>query len=82
MPKQFDVILCDNMFGGILSEEAVMLTGCLGMLYSVSPADGICRVNGSFDGSAPDIAQTLKRAPCMSALFSVEWFLNFISELR
>ncbi len=37
-PKQFDVILCGNMFGDILSDEASMLTGSLGMLPSASPA--------------------------------------------
>src|SRR5512143_1961548 len=39
-PKQFDVILCENMFGDILSDEAAMLTGSLGMLPSASLAEG------------------------------------------
>jgi 3-isopropylmalate dehydrogenase len=55
-PRHFDVILADNMFGDILSDEAAMLTGSLGMLPSASlGADG----PGLFEpvhGSAPDIA--------------------------
>ena len=54
-PKQFDVILTTNMFGDILSDEASMLTGSLGMLPSASLGEG----PGLFEpvhGSAPDIA--------------------------
>jgi 3-isopropylmalate dehydrogenase len=54
-PKQFDVILTTNMFGDILSDEASMLTGSIGMLPSASVGDG----GGMFEpihGSAPDIA--------------------------
>lgn len=55
-PKQFDTILCGNIFGDILSDEASMLVGSLGMLPSASlPSDG----PGVFEpchGSAPDIA--------------------------
>ena len=56
-PTDFDVILTENMFGDILSDEAAMLTGSIGMLpsASVGPADG----PGLFEpvhGSAPDIA--------------------------
>ena len=54
-PKQFDVILTGNMFGDILSDEASMLTGSLGMLPSASLGDG----SGLYEpvhGSAPDIA--------------------------
>lgn len=55
-PKQFDVILCDNMFGDILSDEAAMLTGSLGMLPSASLADGSFGLYEPSGGSAPDIA--------------------------
>ncbi len=55
-PKQFDVILCDNMFGDILSDEAAMLTGSLGMLPSASLADGSFGLYEPAGGSAPDIA--------------------------
>ncbi len=61
-PKQFDVIVCDNLFGDILSDVASMLTGSLGMLPSASlgnpdPATG--RAKSMYEpvhGSAPDIA--------------------------
>lgn len=54
-PKQFDVLLCNNMFGDILSDEAAMLTGSIGMLPSASVGAKV----GLFEpihGSAPDIA--------------------------
>ncbi|MFW5828097.1 MAG: 3-isopropylmalate dehydrogenase [Alkalispirochaeta sp.] len=55
-PRQFDVILAGNMFGDILSDEAAMLTGSLGMLPSASlAADGFGLYEPS-GGSAPDIA--------------------------
>jgi 3-isopropylmalate dehydrogenase len=58
-PAEFDVILTENMFGDILSDEAAMLTGSLGMLPSASLGDG--SGPGLFEpvhGSAPDIAGT------------------------
>ncbi|HLI10442.1 MAG TPA: 3-isopropylmalate dehydrogenase [Alphaproteobacteria bacterium] len=60
-PKQFDVIVTTNMFGDILSDEASMLTGSLGMLPSASlgAADGSGRRRALYEpvhGSAPDIA--------------------------
>jgi 3-isopropylmalate dehydrogenase len=60
-PKQFDVIVTDNLFGDILSETAAMLTGSLGMLPSASlgAPDKTGRpkaLNESVQGSAPDIA--------------------------
>ncbi len=55
-PKQFDVILCENMFGDILSDEAAMLTGSLGMLPSASLAEGTFGLYEPSGGSAPDIA--------------------------
>jgi 3-isopropylmalate dehydrogenase len=55
-PKQFDVILCENMFGDILSDEAAMLTGSLGMLPSSSLAEGSFGMYEPSGGSAPDIA--------------------------
>jgi 3-isopropylmalate dehydrogenase len=61
MPKQFDVIVTDNLFGDILSDEAAMLTGSLGMLPSASL--GALDESGHrlalyepVHGSAPDIA--------------------------
>jgi 3-isopropylmalate dehydrogenase len=55
-PKQFDVILADNMFGDILSDEAAMLTGSLGMLPSASLSTGTFGLFEPSGGSAPDIA--------------------------
>ncbi len=56
-PRQFDVILTENMFGDILSDEAAMLTGSIGMLPSASlGADGSPGVFEPVHGSAPDIA--------------------------
>jgi 3-isopropylmalate dehydrogenase len=55
-PRQFDVVLCDNMFGDILSDEASMITGSLGMLPSASLSDGTFGLYEPAGGSAPDIA--------------------------
>ena len=55
-PGQFDVILTSNMFGDILSDEASMITGSLGMLPSASLADGSFGLFEPSHGSAPDIA--------------------------
>lgn len=55
-PRQFDVMLCDNMFGDILSDEASMITGSLGMLPSASLSDGTFGLYEPSGGSAPDIA--------------------------
>ena len=55
-PKQFDVMLCGNMFGDIISDEAAMLTGSLGMLPSASIAEGSFGMYEPSGGSAPDIA--------------------------
>jgi 3-isopropylmalate dehydrogenase len=55
-PKQFDVMLCGNMFGDIISDEAAMLTGSLGMLPSASLAEGTFGMFEPSGGSAPDIA--------------------------
>lgn len=55
-PKQFDVILCGNMFGDILSDEGAMITGSLGMLPSASLADGDFGLFEPSGGTAPDIA--------------------------
>jgi 3-isopropylmalate dehydrogenase len=55
-PAAFDVILTENMFGDILSDESAMLTGSLGMLPSASLGDGGPGVFEPVHGSAPDIA--------------------------
>ena len=58
-PRRFDTILTENMFGDILSDEAAMLTGSIGMLPSASLGDPGAGTPGVFEpvhGSAPDIA--------------------------
>ncbi|HUX11542.1 MAG TPA: 3-isopropylmalate dehydrogenase [Spirochaetia bacterium] len=55
-PNQFDVLLCPNMFGDILSDEAAMITGSLGMLPSASIGSGTFGLYEPAGGSAPDIA--------------------------
>ena len=57
-PRHFEVILTENMFGDILSDEAAMLTGSIGMLPSASLGGGGPGVFEPVHGSAPDIAGT------------------------
>lgn len=73
-PGQFDVILTENMFGDILSDEAAMLTGSIGMLPSASTGER----GGLFEpvhGSAPDIAGKGIANPC-AAILSVALMLR------
>ena len=65
-PAQFDVILTENMFGDILTDEASMLTGSLGMLPSASVGAGERGVYEPIHGSAPDIAGRGIANPCGS----------------
>jgi 3-isopropylmalate dehydrogenase len=68
-PKQFDVILTDNLFGDILSDEAGMLTGSLGMLPSAAIGDpGTPGLYEPIHGSAPDIAGRGVANPCAAVL--------------
>ncbi len=55
-PAQFDVIVTENMFGDILSDEASMITGSIGMIPSASLGDGTRGLYEPIHGSAPDIA--------------------------
>ena len=55
-PEQFDVIVTGNMFGDILSDEAAMITGSIGMLPSASLGEGTLGLYEPVHGSAPDIA--------------------------
>jgi 3-isopropylmalate dehydrogenase len=55
-PHQFDVLLCGNMFGDILSDECAMLTGSMGLLPSASLAEGTFGLYEPAGGTAPDIA--------------------------
>jgi 3-isopropylmalate dehydrogenase len=69
-PRQFDVILTSNMFGDILSDEASMLTGSLGMLPSASLGSSTLGLFEPIHGSAPDIAGQNKANPIASILSS------------
>ena len=55
-PQQFDVMLCENLFGDIISDEAAATVGSLGLLPSASLADGSFGLYEPSGGSAPDIA--------------------------
>ncbi|MFQ5923984.1 MAG: 3-isopropylmalate dehydrogenase, partial [Anaerolineales bacterium] len=55
-PRQFDVLVTENMFGDILSDEASVLVGSLGMLPSASIGDGTLGIYEPIHGTAPDIA--------------------------
>lgn len=73
-PQQYDVVVTENMFGDILSDEASMLTGSLGMLASASLGDGVGLYEPSH-GSAPDIAGQGVANP-LAMLLSVELMLR------
>ena len=55
-PAQFDVVVTENMFGDILSDEASMITGSIGMIPSSSLGSSTCGLYEPIHGSAPDIA--------------------------
>jgi 3-isopropylmalate dehydrogenase len=73
-PKQFDVIVTTNMFGDILSDEAAMLTGSIGMLPSAS-VGGKVGMYEPVHGSAPDIAGQDKANP-LATILSVAMMLR------
>ncbi|MBD1381170.1 3-isopropylmalate dehydrogenase [Metabacillus arenae] len=74
-PKQFDVIVTENMFGDILSDEASMLTGSLGMLPSASLSESSLHLYEPVHGSAPDIAGLNKANP-VAMMLSVAMMLR------
>ena len=75
-PKQFDVIVTGNIFGDILSDEASMITGSIGMLPSASLAEGAFGMYEPVHGSAPDIAGKGKANP-MAAVLSAGMMLKY-----
>jgi 3-isopropylmalate dehydrogenase len=75
-PKQFDVIVTGNMFGDILSDEASMLTGSIGMLPSASLNAKGFGMYEPIHGSAPDIAGQGKANP-LATILSVAMMLRF-----
>jgi 3-isopropylmalate dehydrogenase len=74
-PADFDVIVTENMFGDILTDEASMLTGSLGMLPSASLGDSTSGLYEPIHGSAPDIAGQGIANPC-AAIASVAMLLR------
>ena len=75
-PKQFDVLVTSNLFGDILSDEASMITGSIGMLPSASLAEGAFGMYEPVHGSAPDIAGTGKANP-IAAILSAGMLLRY-----
>ena len=67
-PGQFDVLVTENMFGDILSDEASMVTGSIGLLPSASIGDGAPGLYEPIHGSAPDIAGQDKANPIATIL--------------
>lgn len=75
-PAQFDVIVTSNMFGDILSDEASMISGSIGMLASASLGDGTCGLYEPIHGSAPDIAGKNLANP-LATILSVAMMLRY-----
>lgn len=67
-PGQFDVLVTENLFGDILSDEASMITGSLGMIPSASLGEGTLGLYEPIHGSAPDIAGQNKANPIATIL--------------
>ena len=80
-PKQFDVILTENMFGDILSDEASMVTGSIGMLASASLGDTKLGLYEPSHGSAPDIAGENKANP-IATILSAAMMLRYSFDLE
>ncbi len=83
-PRQFDVIVTENLFGDILTDEASMLTGSIGMLPSASLGGAVGLYEPSH-GSAPDIAGQKKANPLatiLSAAMMLEYSFNLVEEAR
>ena len=79
-PAQFDVILTENMFGDILSDEASMVTGSIGMLSSASLNDSKFGLYEPSHGAAPDIAGQDKANP-IATILSAAMMLRFTFDL-
>jgi 3-isopropylmalate dehydrogenase len=84
-PASFDVIVADNMFGDILSDEASVLAGSLGMLPSASLGSGTFGLYEPVHGSAPDIAGQNKANPIgmfLSVAMLLRYSLNLETEAK
>ncbi len=80
-PRQFDVIVTENMFGDILSDEASMITGSIGMLPSASLRTGNFGMYEPIHGSAPDIAGQDKANP-IATILSTAMMLRYTFALE
>lgn len=80
-PKQFDVIVTENMFGDILSDEAAVLTGSLGMIASASLSEDGPSLYEPIHGSAPDIAGQNIANP-LATILSVSMMLRLSFQLE
>ncbi|MDO4731392.1 MAG: 3-isopropylmalate dehydrogenase [Clostridia bacterium] len=84
-PSQFDVIVTENMFGDILSDEASMITGSIGMIPSSSLGLTTCGLYEPIHGSAPDIAGKDKANPIgtiLSAAMMLKYSFNMEEESK
>lgn len=79
-PSQFDVIVTENMFGDIISDEASMITGSIGMIPSSSLGDGTRGLYEPIHGSAPDIAGQDKVNP-IACILSAAMMLRYSFDL-
>ncbi|MBP3702048.1 MAG: 3-isopropylmalate dehydrogenase, partial [Lachnospiraceae bacterium] len=82
-PSQFDVIVTENLFGDILSDEASMITGSIGMIPSSSLGETSCGLYEPIHGSAPDIAGQNKANPIgtiLSAAMMCRYSFNMPAE--
>ncbi|MBO5341021.1 MAG: 3-isopropylmalate dehydrogenase [Oscillospiraceae bacterium] len=79
-PGQFDVVVTENMFGDILSDEASMITGSIGLLPSASIGDTAPGLYEPIHGSAPDIAGQNKANP-IAAILSAAMMLRYSFKL-
>ncbi|MDF2614808.1 MAG: leuB [Clostridia bacterium] len=80
-PKQFDVIVTSNIFGDILSDEASIITGSIGMLASASLGEGTLGLYEPSHGSAPDIAGQNKANP-IATILSAAMMLRYSLSLE
>lgn len=79
-PSQFDVVVTENMFGDILSDEASMITGSIGMIPSSSLGEGSRDLYEPIHGSAPDIAGQNKANP-IGTILSAAMMLKYSFDL-
>ena len=79
-PGQFDVVVTENMFGDILSDEASMVTGSIGLLPSASIGDTAPGLYEPIHGSAPDIAGQDKADP-IATILSVAMMFRYSFQL-